>query len=55
MKSGIRISVIPAARMLWIVTMKLTAPTSDESVSTCRARIHMSWPRPGECSVESGA
>ena len=31
-KSGIRIQVMPGARMLWIVTMKLIAPRSDESV-----------------------
>jgi len=38
-KSGTRIHVIPRVRMLWIVTMKLIAPTSDEIVVMCNARI----------------
>ena len=38
-KSGIRIQVMPGARMLWIVTMKLIAPSSDESVRMWRLRI----------------
>ena len=31
-KSGTRIQFMPRARMFWIVTMKLIAPASDESV-----------------------
>ena len=54
-KSGMRIHDIPGARMLWIVTTKLIAPTSDEIERMCRPRIQRSWPWPGECSVESGA
>ena len=46
MKSGIRVQVIPWVRMFAIVTMKLIAPASDESVSTCSARIQRSWPLP---------
>ena len=38
-KSGIRIQVIPGARMWWIVTMKLIAPASDDSVRMCIERI----------------
>ena len=38
-KSGMRIHVMPRARMLWIVTMKLIAPASDEIVRMCSARI----------------
>ena len=38
-KSGIRIHVIPRVRMLWIVTMKLIAPASDESVRMWMLRI----------------
>ena len=54
-KSGMRIHDMPGVRMLWIVTMKLIAPTSDEIERMCRLRIHRSWPLPGEWSVESGA
>ena len=39
MKSGIRVQVMPRARMFVIVTMKLIAPASDDSVSTWRERI----------------
>ena len=49
-----RIHDMPGARMLWIVTTKLIAPTSDEIERMCRPRIQRSWPLPGECSVESG-
>ena len=38
-KSGMRIQVMPRARMLWIVTMRLIAPTSDEIERMCSARI----------------
>jgi hypothetical protein len=51
--SGRRIHVIPAVRMLWMVTMKLIAPASDEIVSTWSDRIQRSWPIPG-VSTESG-
>ena len=53
-KSGMRIHDIPLARMLWIVTTKLIAPTSDEIERMCSPRIQRSWPLPGACSVESG-
>jgi hypothetical protein len=39
MKSGTRIQVIPRVRMLWIVTRKLIAPASDESVRMWMLRI----------------
>ena len=45
-KSGIRVQLIPGVRMFTIVTMKLIAPASDETESTCRARIQRSWPLP---------
>ena len=38
-KSGMRIHVMPGARMLWIVTMKLIAPSSDDSVRMWMLRI----------------
>src|SRR5438046_2511065 len=34
-----RIQLMPGARMLWIVTMKLIAPTSDESAARCSERV----------------
>jgi hypothetical protein len=43
-----RIHVMPAVRMLWIVAMKLIAPASDAIVSRCSERIHRSTPCPGE-------
>src|SRR5262249_29255489 len=46
--SGIRIQLIPGARMLWIVQMKLIAPSSDETPTRCSERIQRSWPWPGE-------
>jgi hypothetical protein len=50
-----RIQVIPGVRMLWIVTMKLIAPASDESDVRWRPRIQRSCPEPGlNSSVESG-
>src|SRR3989304_3907493 len=52
-KSGMRVHVIPRARMLWIVTIKLIAPASDEAERMWRERIHRSWPLPGAW-VESG-
>ena len=38
-KSGMRIHVMPAVRMLWIVTMKLIAPASDPIERMWRPRI----------------
>ena len=38
-KSGIRIHVMPGARMLWIVTIRLIAPSNDESVRMWMLRI----------------
>ena len=38
-KSGMRIHVMPGARMLWIVTMKLIAPSSEDSVRMWMLRI----------------
>ena len=38
---------MPGARMLWIVTMKLIAPASEESDVRWRPRIQRSWPTPG--------
>ena len=52
--SGMRVQLIPGARMLWIVVTKLTAPASDEIERMCRLRIQRSWPLPGSCSVDSG-
>src|SRR2546423_11217079 len=55
MKSGMRIQLIPAARMLWIVQRKLIAPSSDEIATRCRDRIQRSCPEPGENAFsESG-
>src|SRR3954469_16594969 len=54
-KSGIRIQLMPAARMLWIVTMKLIAPRTDEIVVRWIARIQRSWPLPdSNAESESG-
>ncbi len=38
-KSGMRIHVMPRVRMFTIVTMKLIAPASDDSVRMWMARI----------------
>ena len=40
--------------MLWTVTTRLIAPTSDAIERMCSPRIQRSWPLPGACSVESG-
>src|SRR4051812_49749617 len=45
-----RIQVIPGARMLWIVTMKLIAPMIEEIEVRWIARIQRSWPLPGSKS-----
>ena len=36
MNTGIRMKVMPGARMLMIVTMKLTAPASDATPRICK-------------------
>ena len=46
-KSGIRISDMPGARMLIMVTMKLKAAASDAMPSTCRLIAQKSMPCPG--------
>src|SRR5215207_6872922 len=46
---------MPGARMLWIVAMKLTAPSIDERPVRWAMKIHASWPPLGEYSfVDSG-
>src|SRR5439155_1532589 len=47
-KTGMRIIVMPGARMLRIVTMKLIAAITDETPRIWRLRIQKSTPRPGE-------
>ena len=46
-KSGIRCSVIPGARMLKIVVMKLIAPMIDDAPARWIAKIAMSIEGPG--------
>ena len=46
-KSGIRISDMPGARILTIVTMKLKAAASEAMPSTCRLTAQKSMPWPG--------
>ena len=46
--SGIRVSRMPGARMLWIVQMKLIALRIDDSDRMCRPTIQKSMPWPGE-------
>ena len=48
MNSGIRPQLMPGARMLWIVAMKLIAPTIDERPVRWIRNIHASTPPPGE-------
>ena len=45
--SGIRCSVMPGARMLKIVVMKLIAPMIDEAPARCSEKIAMSIDGPG--------
>ena len=45
-KSGSRVQLIPAVRMLWIVTTKLIAPASEATVRMWSERIQRSWPFP---------
>ena len=46
--TGMRIRVIPGARMLRMVTMKLTAAIMDETPRISRLRSQKSTPGPGE-------
>src|ERR1700679_3072975 len=52
---GILCSVMPGARMLKIVVMKLMAPRIDEAPARCSARIAKSTAGPGWPDVDSGA
>ena len=45
--TGMRIKVIPGARMLRMVTMKLTAAITDETPRISRLRVQKSTARPG--------
>ena len=47
-KTGIRMSFMPGARRLMMVTMKLNAAASDEMPRTCRPIAQKSTPWPGE-------
>jgi hypothetical protein len=47
-KIGIRMSVMPGARMLSTVTMRLTAPVNDAIPATMRPRFQKSMPWVGE-------
>ena len=51
--SGMRMSVMPGARMLMMVTMKLKPAISEEMPSICRPSIQKSMPWVGEnwCEV----
>ena len=53
--SGILCSVMPGARMLRIVVMKLMAPRIDDAPAMCSEKIAKSMAGPGEPAVESGA
>ena len=53
--SGILCSVMPGARMLKMVVMKLMAPRIDEAPAMCSDRIAKSTAGPGWPVVESGA
>ena len=52
--SGIRVSRMPGARMLWMVTMKLIAPRIEDSDRMCSPTIQKSMPWPGDCSDSGG-
>ena len=52
---GIRCSVMPGARMLKIVVMKLMAPRIEDAPARWRLRIAMSTAIPGWPDVASGA
>ena len=46
---------MPGARMLWIVAMKLIAPSIDDRPVRWTMKIHASWPPLGEyCLSDSG-
>ena len=53
--SGILCRVMPGARMLKIVVMKLMAPRIDEAPARCSDRIAKSTAGPGWPEVDSGA
>src|ERR1700729_4302118 len=53
--SGILCSVMPGARMLKIVVMKLMAPRIDEAPARCSDRMAKSTAGPGWPEVDSGA
>ena len=53
-KSGILCSVMPGARMLKMVVMKLIAPRIDEAPAMWSERIAKSIAGPGAPEVESG-
>ena len=53
--SGILCSVMPGARMLKIVVMKLIAPRIEEAPARCSDRMAKSIAGPGLPVVESGA
>ncbi len=53
--SGILCNVMPGARMLKMVVMKLMAPRIDDAPARCSARMPKSTAGPGCPLVESGA
>src|ERR1700744_4781814 len=53
--SGILCRVMPGARMLKIVVMKLMVPRIDEAPAICSDRIAKSTAGPGWPEVDSGA
>ena len=53
-KSGMRVQVIPRVRRLWMVTMKLIAPASEDAVRMWRERIQRSWPLPAVSTERGG-
>ena len=53
--SGILCSVMPGARMLKMVVMKLMAPRMEEAPARCSDRIAKSMAGPGCPEVDSGA
>ncbi len=55
-KIGMRNIVMPGARILKIVVMKLIEPSSDAAAMRISPTIHRSWPCSPSCAVcsESG-
>jgi len=53
--SGILCMVMPGARMLKMVVMKLMAPMIEPAPARCSAKMPKSTAGPGEPVVESGA